>query len=120
MYMDIGFAIVVAKRPLLRKLYFGFFGIMTTAMGWTIGIGCFLKYRQTQEAIVVPLMILGFLLPFIVVGGEILRYKKGANKIQSIRCRKCDSEFSFKALYKAGGCPECGSKRVYPGQTTED
>jgi len=120
MYGDVGFAILVAKRPLLRKFYFGFFGIMTTGIGWAIGIGCLLKYRQTQESIVVPLMILGFLLPFIVVGAEILRFKKGAKKIRSVRCRKCDSDFSIKALYKAGGCPECGSKRVDPELSEED
>jgi len=119
MYNDVGWAIVMSARPFLRKFYYGFMGIMTTTVGWAVGIGCFVKYRQTHEAIVVPLMILFFLLPFIVVGGEVLRFKKGAKKIRSVRCRKCESEFSLKALYKASGCPKCGSKRVYPNLITE-
>jgi DNA-directed RNA polymerase subunit RPC12/RpoP len=52
------------------------------------------------------------LLPFIFVGGEMLRFRSYCSKIPSVLCVDCRHQFDIKQLVKTGECPECRSKRV--------
>lgn len=105
-------ALTLAKRPLLRKIYYWGLGIMTVVAGWGIAYTCIVHYWKTREPIVLPLIVFGSLLPVIIVGGEKYRLKRGAKDIRCVRCRECNSEFPLQAMYKTGRCPDCGSKRV--------
>jgi len=107
-----GHAVLMAKHPLLRKIYYGFFGGITAVAGWGIAYSSYVDYRNEHRASAGPLIILGLLLPFIVIGGEVYRYMDGAKKIKCVRCRNCGKEHTLKAIYKAGRCPECNSKKL--------
>lgn len=105
-------AMSLAKRPLLRKIYYWGLGIMSVVAGWGIAYTCIVDYWKTRHPMIPPLIVLGLLLPVIIVGGERYRFKKGAKEIRCVRCRECNSESSLSAIYKTGRCPECGSKRI--------
>ena len=52
------------------------------------------------------------LLPFIFVGGEMLRFRSYCSKIAGAMCVDCRHEFDIKQLVKTGTCPACDSRRV--------
>lgn len=83
-----------------------------TYVGLGIAYVAITEYRKTREALALPAIIIGPLLPIIIVGGEKYRLKRGAKDIRCVRCIGCNSEFSLEAMYKTGRCPDCGSKRV--------
>ena len=103
---------ILAKRPVFRRVYYWGLGIMTTFAGWSIAYTCTVDYWKTRHPMIPPLIVLGLLLPVIIVGGEKYRLKRGAKDIRCVRCNGCNSEFPLDAMYKTGRCPECGSKRV--------
>jgi DNA-directed RNA polymerase subunit RPC12/RpoP len=107
-----GHAVLMAKHPWLRKIYYGSIGGIMAIVGWGGAYECYIDYRDNHRATTGPLIILLLLLPFIVVGGEVYRYMDGAKKIKCIRCRNCGKEHPLKAIYKAGRCPECNSKKL--------
>lgn len=105
-------AMLLAKRPLFRKVYFWGIGIMAVVAGWGIAYTCTVDYWKTRHPMVPPLIVLGLLLPVIIVGGERYRLKRGAKEIRCVRCTGCKSEFPLEAMYKTGRCPDCNSKKV--------
>ena len=107
-----GQALILAKRPLFRKIYYWGLGIMSAFAGWGIAYTCIVDYWKTRHPMIPPLIVLGLLLPVIIVGGERYRLKKGAEEIRCARCRECNSESPLEAIYKTGRCPECGPKRI--------
>ena len=105
-------ALAAATRPLLRKFYLCFMGIATTALDWAMAWGSYRNYTQSHESYVVPMIFIGFFLPFICVGGDIWMVRRGRKKIRSVECRKCGNEFSIETLSETRRCPKCRSKRV--------
>jgi hypothetical protein len=103
---------VIAKHPLIRRVYYWLFGIGSLIAGWSISYSSFVDYRKEHRALTYPLIFIGFLLPFIIVGGERMRYILGARKVKCVRCQACSHECDLKAIYKTGTCPSCGSKKV--------
>lgn len=101
-----------AIRPFLYKFYLWFIGIGTTVLGWGMAWGSYRNYTHSHESYVVPMIFLGFFLPFICVGWQIWMVKKGREQIRSVECLKCGNEFSIDTLFEAHRCLECRSKRV--------
>ena len=83
-------------------------GIAGIAIAWT----SFKEYRATGGGEWQLLTILGVLLPFIMVIGEVIRFRRYCSKIAGAMCVDCRQEFDLKQLVKAGNCPGCGSRRV--------
>ena len=102
---------MMARHPLLRKFYYGVIGGLTAIAGWGIAITSYIDYRNEHRALAGPLVIIGLLLPFIAVGGEVYRYRNGAKKIRCLQCRNCGKELPLKAIYKTGRCPECNTNK---------
>ena len=105
-------AMVLAKHRFLRRFYFGGLAIMTAIAGVGITYAAICDYAKSHNAYCVPAIPLGVALPFIIAGGEWLRLRRAAKKIERVECRKCGGGFSYQALYKAGRCPACRSKKV--------
>ena len=106
-----GHAVLMAKHPWLRKFYYGFFGGASLFIGVMIAHVGYADYVKDHRQGWL-LIALGIAFPFIIIGGEIYRYRDGAKKVRGVRCRDCGGEFPLKAIYKTGRCPECKTKRL--------
>ena len=105
-------ALAAAVWPRLRKFYLWLLRIFTTFVGWGMSWGSYRNYVESHESYVVPMIFIGFFLPFICVGGEIWMVKSGREQILSVECRKCGNEFSINTLFETHRCSECRSKRI--------
>jgi len=70
------------------------------------------EYQATGRAEWPSYTIILALLPFIFVGGEMLRFRSYCSKIPGVLCVDCRHQFDIQHLAKTGQCPECGSRRV--------
>ena len=107
-----GHAIALSKGPLLRKIYYGFMIVFGLIVGLCFIIDSIQRHHANPSAPYSPLLFLGIAFPFIPIGIELYRFWDGTKKIKCIRCEECRSEFSIKAMYKTGRCPNCNSKKV--------
>lgn len=105
-------ALEAAIRPFLTKFFLWFLGIVTTVLGWGMAWGSYRNYTESHESYVVPMIFIGFFLPFICVVGQMWMIKSGRKQIRSVECLKCGNEFSIDTLFETYRCPECRSKRV--------
>jgi len=93
-------------RPRTQALVSGTVGVFIAVDGY--------KHCQssgkTSELLV--RVVIGIALPFIIVIGEMIRFKRWCNKIPAVRCLMYAHVFQIEELCKTGKCPNCGSKRV--------
>ncbi len=107
-----GHAMLMAKHPLFRKIWYGLLAVIFGIVGWAGALELYSDYQKNHRPATRPLVILLALLPFIIVGGEVYRYFDGAGKIRCVRCLKCVKESPLKAVYKIGNCPHCETKKL--------
>jgi len=110
--MGASHAMLMAKRPLFRKVYFWSWGVITVLAGVGIAYTAITDYVASRQLYCLPAIPLGIALPFIIVGGEKFRLWRAGKKIRCVRCEECSSEFPLKSIYKTGRCPECSSRRL--------
>jgi len=107
-----GHAILLSKRPLLRKFYYGFLGLFGLIVGLSFIYSAIKDHRASPDTPYSPILFIGIAFPFIIIGIELYRFWDGVKKIRCVQCKECKNEFPIKAMYKTGRCPSCNSKRV--------
>lgn len=107
-----GHAILLSKRPLLRKFYYGFMVLFGLIVGLSLIFDAIKSHQANPSSPYSPFLFLGIAFLFIPIGIELYRFWDGVKKIRCVRCQECKSEFPIKAMYKTGRCPNCSSKRV--------
>jgi len=101
-----------AKSRTNRLFAYSCLGVISGVAGLAIAWTSYKEYRATGGGQWQVLMILGALLPFIMVIGEIIRFNRYCSKIAGTLCIDCRQASDIKQLVKADKCPRCGSRRV--------
>ncbi len=93
------------KNRFNRWFAYGCLALMFGTVGFFIALEGFRDHQQ-------PFIIIGIVLPFIFVIGEMIRFRMYCSKINAVQCIDCRHIFQIEQLCKTGRCPECQSKRV--------
>jgi DNA-directed RNA polymerase subunit RPC12/RpoP len=115
----------IALKPSTKSLAYRLFAYSVLAVGGGIaGVGiaysCYKEYQSTHGGEWVPLIAGGILLPFILVIGEIIRFRMYCGRISRVMCIDCRHEFGIRELVELGRCPLCQSKRVVGVRPDDD
>jgi DNA-directed RNA polymerase subunit RPC12/RpoP len=107
----------IALKPSTKSLANRVFAycVLTVGGGFAgavIAYRCYKEYQSTQGGQWALLVVAGILLPFILVIGEIIRFKMYCGTIPGVMCIDCRHQFGIKELVELGRCPQCQSKRV--------
>ena len=107
----------IALKPSTKSLANRLFAYACLAVGGgivgaAIAHSCYKEWQSTQGRQWIPLTVAGALLPFVLIIGEMIRFRLYCGGITGVRCLDCELDFEIRELVRLGRCPECRSKKV--------